>query len=347
VDNKCIQVFFEALNMHLAASLYSDDAYVVLTSEPNGSVPDAPLPAAGLTGLQFRAMLPNYVPTRALSHPTSLLGGGKMSIHIHLIIADPARCDWLKSTLKLDPDFIVVSESPNIEEGPYPETHLFMVDLTHPLASQPRFWMIVHAFYPGARLMAMTEPPIKESILQTALLAGAYHMVEWTDPPERVLYVAHEAACGSMYVPLGAVVIAMMALFSKMNQEIRGAQVDTADGELMNCRTTGRNDHRSLSPLEFSVLSYLAQHCGHVVSAAEVLRAAWPPGLPVYRSRNRLKGVIKRLRQKIEPDPKHPRYLRTAHGDGYYLSSQFQWEKVAAWPAGSAVEQNVRLALRN
>lgn len=270
-----------------------------------------------------------------------------MLIHIHLIMADPVRCDWLKSTLKLDPDFIVVSESPNIEEGPYPETHLFIVDLAHPLASQPRFWMIVHAFYPGARLMAVAEPPIEEGVLQTALLAGAYHMVEWTDPPERVLFVAYEAACGSMYVPLGAVVIALMALFSKTNQEIRCGQVDTADAELMNFGTTGRKGHLSLAPLEFSVLSYLAQHRGHVVSAAEVLRAAWPPGLPPYRSKDRLKGVVKRLRQKIEPDPAHPLYLRTAHGDGYYLSSQFHWEKVAARLAGGAVEQSVRLAFRD
>jgi len=270
-----------------------------------------------------------------------------MLIHIHLIIADPVRCDWLKSVLELDPDFIVVSENPNIEAGPYPETHLFIVDLAHPLASQPRFWMIVHAFYPGAQLMAMAEAPIEEGVLQTALLAGAYHMVEWTDPPERMLSVAYAAASRSGYVPLGAVVMAMMAQFDKLNQGIPSAQVNTADAELANFRTTGRNGHLSLTPLEFRVLSYLAQPSGHVVSTAELLRAAWPPALPLSRSKNRLKSVIRRLRKKIEPDPEHPRYLRTAHGDGYYLSSHFEWEQVAACPAGGAVEQSVRPAFRD
>jgi DNA-binding response OmpR family regulator len=29
--------------------------------------------------------------------------------------------------------------------------------------------------------------------------------------------------------------------------------------------------------------------------------------------------AIARLRKKIEPDPHHPRFIRTMHGDGYCL----------------------------
>lgn len=31
-------------------------------------------------------------------------------------------------------------------------------------------------------------------------------------------------------------------------------------------------------------------------------------------------NLIARLRRKIEVDPHHPRYIRTAHGDGYRLT---------------------------
>ena len=30
--------------------------------------------------------------------------------------------------------------------------------------------------------------------------------------------------------------------------------------------------------------------------------------------------AVSRLRQKIEPDPRNPRFLRTVHGDGYILT---------------------------
>ena len=31
--------------------------------------------------------------------------------------------------------------------------------------------------------------------------------------------------------------------------------------------------------------------------------------------------AVSRLRQKIEPDPRNPRFLRTVHGDGYILTT--------------------------
>jgi DNA-binding response OmpR family regulator len=73
----------------------------------------------------------------------------------------------------------------------------------------------------------------------------------------------------------------------------------------------------SLTPREFALLQYLAEHAGHVVGREELLRSVWR-----YRDTPLTRTVdifIARLRRKLEPDPQRPRFIRTAHGDGYCL----------------------------
>jgi DNA-binding response OmpR family regulator len=66
---------------------------------------------------------------------------------------------------------------------------------------------------------------------------------------------------------------------------------------------------------EFRLLEYLASHRGRVLTRDQLLDAVWketpfvtPRSIDVY---------IRRLREKIEPDPRHPRYLKTLRGIGY------------------------------
>jgi two-component system response regulator VicR len=74
----------------------------------------------------------------------------------------------------------------------------------------------------------------------------------------------------------------------------------------------------TLSHREFQVLQYLAEHAGRLVTRDELLRAVWGyREAPVTRA---VDIVVLRLRSKIEPDPTHPRYIRTRHGDGYCLT---------------------------
>jgi two-component system response regulator RegX3 len=72
-----------------------------------------------------------------------------------------------------------------------------------------------------------------------------------------------------------------------------------------------------LTPREFAVLWQLAEHPGSVVSRDELLRTVWGYHEPPLT--RTVDIFIARLRRKIEPDPRHPRFLRTAHGDGYCL----------------------------
>jgi two-component system KDP operon response regulator KdpE len=70
-----------------------------------------------------------------------------------------------------------------------------------------------------------------------------------------------------------------------------------------------------LSPIEFSLLEQLVTHAGKVLSHRMLLQRIWGPeygGEAEY-----LRVYINRLRQKLENDPAHPRYLLTEPGVGY------------------------------
>ena len=69
---------------------------------------------------------------------------------------------------------------------------------------------------------------------------------------------------------------------------------------------------------EFEVLRHLAERGGAIVSRDELLRLVWGySDTPLTRT---VDNFIFRLRNKLEPDPHRPRYIRTAHGDGYRLT---------------------------
>jgi len=70
-----------------------------------------------------------------------------------------------------------------------------------------------------------------------------------------------------------------------------------------------------LTPTEFRLLTYLARRSGRLVPYAELLAQVW--GGEIEQDIDCLRWHIHNLRQKIEKDPSHPRYLRGKHGVGY------------------------------
>ena len=83
-------------------------------------------------------------------------------------------------------------------------------------------------------------------------------------------------------------------------------------------RGTKGNVSLSLTHREFEVLRLLWIHRNKVVTRNQLLRTIWGYGeIPVTRT---VDHFVARLRSKIEPDPRHPRYLQTVYGDGYMLT---------------------------
>jgi two-component system alkaline phosphatase synthesis response regulator PhoP len=73
-----------------------------------------------------------------------------------------------------------------------------------------------------------------------------------------------------------------------------------------------------LSAREFRMLAFFASRRGEVVTRESLLDAVWD-----YRATTLTRTVdmhVAKLRKKIEPDPREPRYLLTIHGLGYKLS---------------------------
>jgi two-component system, OmpR family, alkaline phosphatase synthesis response regulator PhoP len=70
-----------------------------------------------------------------------------------------------------------------------------------------------------------------------------------------------------------------------------------------------------LTPTEFDLLGHLARQPGRVFTRAQLLIAIH--GVAVESYERAIDAHIKNLRRKIEPDPRHPRYVLTAHGVGY------------------------------
>lgn len=72
-----------------------------------------------------------------------------------------------------------------------------------------------------------------------------------------------------------------------------------------------------LTDREFEILHCLAERAGQVVTRDELLHLVWGyADTPLTRT---VDNFIFRLRHKLEPDPKHPIYIRKAYGDGYRL----------------------------
>src|SRR5262245_36566646 len=73
-----------------------------------------------------------------------------------------------------------------------------------------------------------------------------------------------------------------------------------------------------LTDKEFEILRYLAERAGRIVSRDELLHLVWGyESAPMTRT---VDNSIFRLRQKVEPDPRHPSYIHTVYGHGYRMT---------------------------
>lgn len=70
-----------------------------------------------------------------------------------------------------------------------------------------------------------------------------------------------------------------------------------------------------LSAMEFKLLQFLVENRGTVHSRDDLLDAVW--GYDAMPATRTVDVHIAWLRQKLEPNPRHPKYIQTVHGLGY------------------------------
>ena len=94
--------------------------------------------------------------------------------------------------------------------------------------------------------------------------------------------------------------------------DIRGLLINK---DSHKCYLFGRE--LQLTPIEFSILWYLCEHQGKVVSSEELIEAVWKE--KYFSSNNTVMAHIGRLREKMKEPAKNPKFIKTVWGVGYEI----------------------------
>ena len=106
------------------------------------------------------------------------------------------------------------------------------------------------------------------------------------------------------YVTLGSMEI-------KENQLVTGGLVLDADSK----KVTVDGEPVKLTAMEYKILEYLMRNMEKIMSSSQIYEAVW--GEPSFTSEKTVTVHIKNLRDKIEINPKNPKYLKVVYGLGY------------------------------
>jgi DNA-binding response OmpR family regulator len=199
----------------------------------------------------------------------------------------------------------------------------------------------VHSFLNGGSVLtqALEDPPslflldvmlpgtsgfdLCRQIRQTARLAGTpiIFLTARSEEPDRIqgLELGGDDYITKPFSPRELVARVRTVLRSVRPEaqdvlRLSGLEIDSSS---LTVRVEGRTVLTTVR--EFRLLEYLAAHRGRVFTRDQLLDAVWketafvtPRSVDVY---------IRRLREKIESDPRHPRYLKTLRGVGYRLEA--------------------------
>ena len=81
-------------------------------------------------------------------------------------------------------------------------------------------------------------------------------------------------------------------------------------------RVTKGNDIISITPTDWKLLMAFIEHPRHILSRNQLLESLWDVNSD-YVDENAVAVNIRRLREKIEPDPSNPVYIKNVRGLGY------------------------------
>lgn len=88
--------------------------------------------------------------------------------------------------------------------------------------------------------------------------------------------------------------------------------------DLKTCQIRVADRTEQLTPTEFELCYYLMTHPGEAFASNQLLKRVWDY-TPQTADPSLVRGHVKNLRAKIEPDPEHPVYIRSIPRHGYLL----------------------------
>ncbi|MBT2645108.1 response regulator transcription factor [Bacillus sp. ISL-41] len=94
--------------------------------------------------------------------------------------------------------------------------------------------------------------------------------------------------------------------------DLNGLTLDQSSKEV-----TAHGEPVKLTPIEYKILELLMTNAGRVFSINDIYERVWKE--PSYNAENTVAVHIRKIREKIEIDPKNPRYLKVVWGIGYKI----------------------------
>lgn len=80
----------------------------------------------------------------------------------------------------------------------------------------------------------------------------------------------------------------------------------------------GEREPQRLTHLEFRLLFTLMTHTGQIIPTEQIVEHVW--GYSGEGNRELVRGLVQRLRSKVEVNPREPQYIITEVGIGYYFN---------------------------
>jgi two-component system phosphate regulon response regulator PhoB len=107
------------------------------------------------------------------------------------------------------------------------------------------------------------------------------------------------------------------AVLRRFERPMAQARVEIGDLEIDPgaMTLTVRGNRVATTATEFRLLDYFARHIGRVVTRGQLLNSIWRD--TAYVTPRSVDVYVRRIREKIEPDPQNPHYLKTLRGVGY------------------------------
>jgi two-component system, OmpR family, alkaline phosphatase synthesis response regulator PhoP len=115
-------------------------------------------------------------------------------------------------------------------------------------------------------------------------------------------------------------------LVSRVRAHLRRIRIDASDSEhrlefpglvidLLRRQVWAGEENVYLTATEFEILTFLASHPGRVLSRQQIMEQLWEG--PYFGDAHSTVVHIQHIREKIELDPKEPRYIHTVRSIGY------------------------------
>ncbi len=80
-------------------------------------------------------------------------------------------------------------------------------------------------------------------------------------------------------------------------------------------------EEKKLTQLEFRLLYVLMTHANQIIPTENIVEYVW--GYDGPGNKDLVRGLVQRLRSKVESDKRHPQYILTERSIGYFLDTEY------------------------